>query len=106
VKFLLIALGPERFRWFMMTHWVLCPDDWPSDVLFLGRKVVVRRGKSGISLPGMVVNIARGSLNQIFNKIGHKNLVPVVEDRSSARAMAQRFIGTHNRYVAFKWRTD
>ncbi len=106
MRVLLIPLGLEQFRWFMMAHWVLCHDKWPRGALSIGGEVVIRQGKSGVSLPGTVSNLVRGSLNQVLSKVGHDKLVPMAGDRSLAKVMAQKFIGTYDRYVAFKWRTN
>lgn len=103
-----IPLGPERFRWFMMTHWVLCPDNWSGKILYPGKNILIRQGKSGTALPGIAVRVVRGSLNQVLNKVDHEQLIPGSGDRGNARAMAQKFVGTDNtrRYVAIKWRVN
>ncbi len=101
-----IRLGSERFTWFMNTHWVLCPDNWSGMKLFPGREIVIRRGKSGMALSGIALKVVRGSLNQVFNKIDHKQLIHGSGDRGTARAMAQTFVGTCKRYVAIEWKTN
>ena len=106
MKVLLISLEPERFRWFMITHWVLCPDNWSEAELFIEKNIVIRQGKSGTSFPGVVLRVVRGSLDQLFSQIGYDKLIPVAVDQGSAKEIVQKSIGTHEKYAAIKWKTS
>jgi len=98
-----IPLEAKRFRWFLTTHWVLCPDNWSEKDLSLRRNVLIRQGKSGAASLGIAVKVVRGSLDQVFSKIDHNQLIPESKDQSVAKMMARKFIGTHKKYVAIRW---
>jgi hypothetical protein len=103
MRVLEIPLGAKQFRWFLMTHWVLCPDNRSEKGLSLRRGVLIRQGKSGAAFLGIAVKVVRGSLDQVFSKINHNQLIPESEDQSMAKAMIKKFIGTHEKYVAIRW---
>ncbi len=103
MRVLEIPLEAKRFRWFLMTHWVLCPDNWSEKDLSLRREVLIRQGKSDTAFSGIVVKVVRGSLDQVFSKIDHNQLIPESEDQSMAKAMIKKFIGTYEKYVAIRW---
>jgi len=71
--------------------------------VFPGRNVIVRQGKSGTAYSGTVVKVARGSLDQVFREVGHSEIIPQSVNRGTAKAMAEKFIGTCEKYVAIKW---
>ncbi len=103
MRILEIPLEAKRFRWFLMTHWVLCPDNWPEKSLSLRRRVLIRQGKSGAASLGIAVKVVRGSLDQVFKEVSHNQLIPESKDQSVAKMMARKFIGTCEKYVAIRW---
>lgn len=103
MRILEISLEAKQFRWFLMTHWVLFPDNWSEKDLFLRRDILIRQGESDTAFSGTIVEVVRGSLDQVFKEVSHNQLIPESKDRSMTEAMIKKIIGTCKEYVAIRW---
>jgi ASC-1-like (ASCH) protein len=68
-----------------------------------GRLVELRRGYSGTSIWGQIGQIfVESSLDQLFDTVSFKNVIPVASSMNEAVSIAKEFVGDKGPYILFE----
>lgn len=107
---LFVPLNNEAFYWFKNNNKSFelrgYVNGWREKYVYNGRKVELRRGyNTRDKIFGKVGKVVIGSINDIFDKVNYRKIIPIAKSKEEAIKKAKEILNKnkkHKKFTAFE----
>ena len=107
---LFVPLNDEAFYWFRNNNKNFelrgYFNGWREKYVYSGREIELRRGyNTKDKIFGKIGKVVIGSMNNIFDKVNYKKIIPIAKSRQESIKKAKEILNKkkqHKKYIAFE----